>query len=312
MRPRCLLACGLLLASVACAGSEPSVRVGKLGLDIAFGLPPLEEQARPPGFIPSLFPTPDRLPPGAGTKPPPREPRDTCTRAPLNAFPLRDASFDIAAPPVEEAYRWKRDGSQTIDGRRYPLSGFETRRVHDVTTPSPTKFTFKTSQIDLDRRKVVTTWTVNMSPTTTSVSEQHVGEPERGLSLSRIETFDQGGTLEATFAPVVPVLYLPLPLDPDESWTSVGLDPATGQVLEHDAQIEGAERIDACGTPVEGWRVSAVQTLNGGQAVRTYQYVVAPQYGGLLIKEKVASTSARDRLSATFHIAQVPRNAGDA
>lgn len=288
--------------------------IQKRATDVAFGAPPAE-QALPPAFVPVAQPAPapagprvSRVTPSVGRPSgvSERPETDPCPEAKINAFPLEEATFESQRPPADGAYRWRRAGTQTVDGVTVPVSGFETRFVTGARRLSDSTFTFKTSQVGLDGRTAVTTWTVNSEPVSAAAQGGSAGEPERGLTLNRIETFGRDGKQQAAFAPTPGILFLPLSVDPDERWTSVGGDPLTGQVLEHVAQVEGRVRVDACGELVDGWQVTATQRLNGGQAVRTYRYVVATQYGGIIVGEQVDGSSGGGAIKVTFNIAEVP------
>src|SRR5581483_40289 len=131
-----------------------------------------------------------------------------------------------------------------------------------------------------------------------------VGDPERGISLVKLQRVDAAGnSTELSFSPGV--LYLPLAIVPGEEWTSVGVDPRTGAVLQHQAKVVKRERVDACGDVVDGWAVEATQTFSGaGQAAptppRSYRYIVAPQLGGIIISEEIHTTTAQGTTDVTL------------
>jgi hypothetical protein len=209
--------------------------------------------------------------------------KSTCPPAALTAFPAKEAGITVEGFPVEGQYRWKRQGTQTVPtlpGVKLPIGGFEQRLVRNVTKVSDTEFTFETVQpelsggvttistfkvkLDAIQRTVtppvsppdvthptsplplpvqppVTNPTLPKPPIPDSVS---AGDPERGISLMKLQRVDaEGNTSEINFSPGV--LYLPLDVHPGEEFTSVGIDPRTGQVLENKAKVGNRQRVDA-------------------------------------------------------------------
>jgi len=286
----------------------------------------------------SAFPAPraPRPPSTRQPRPTPLNPnKAACPPAALNAFPAAEAGLTVAGTPAEGQYRWKRAGTQTmatVPGVAIPISGFEQRLVREVKKVSDTEYTFQTVQPELGTGvTVLQTFKVKTEavsevvepplqtiplerpdrlpdevpfPSNPSVPSRQVGDPERGISLMRIERIDaQGNSSALNFTPAV--LYLPLPIVPGESFESVGIDSRTGQVLQHQAQVVRRERVDACGEIVEGWAVEATQTFSGqGTAARTYRYIIAPQLGGLMISEQVKVTAPEGTLDVTFSLGQ--------
>ena len=287
-------------------------------------------------------PTPS-FPAPRAPRPSTRNPRPTplnpaksaCPPAALNAFPAAEAGLTVTGMPAEGQYRWKRNGTQTmatLPGVPIPISGFEQRLVREVKKVSDTEYTFQTVQPELGTGvTVLQTFKVKTGavsrgveppvqtiplerpsqlpdevpfPSNPSVPSRVVGDPERGISLMRIERIDaQGNTSALNFTPAV--LYLPLPIVPGESFESVGIDSRTGQVLQHQAQVVRRERVDACGEIVDGWAVEATQTFSGqGTAARSYRYIMAPQMGGLTISEQVKVTAPEGTLDVTFSLGQ--------
>src|SRR5205085_404769 len=102
------------------------------------------------------------------------------------------------------------------------------------------------------------------------------------------------------------VLYLPLEVTPGEAFDSVGIDPRTGQVLQHQAKVLARERVDACGEIVDGWVVEATQTFSGSSTgTRTYRYIVATQLGGIIISEQIKATSPQSSIDVTLSLGQL-------
>ena len=308
---------------------------------------PSLKSLRAPG-APAFNTRPPRLPAGRLRPTPLTPARSTCPPATLNAFPATEAGFNVVGLPAEGQYRWKRQGTQTVatlPGVKLPIAGFEQRLVRNVIKLSDTEFTFETVQPELAGGiTTVSTFKVKTAATSRTVSPPvtppdqlpsppetpvpvpvtppttppgvevpsvppsiTAGEPERGVSLMKLQRFDaEGNSSELTFSPGV--LYLPLQVVPGEQFTSVGIDPRTGAVLQHQAQVVRRERVDACGEIIDGWLVEATQTFSGSAGTappRTYRYIVAPQLGGILTSEELHTTSAQGTTDVVISLGQL-------
>lgn len=338
--PRRLAALGLSVAMVASAcvqGDDPSVSLVKLDADIAFGVdladtatpqniapPPVAPEAvdggfeLPPFVAPVLQPRPefrnpvaDRLPPLRPSQPPAEE----CPKAPPTATARDVVEVNISGPPAEGLYRWQRSGTQTVPGIEQPIeiSGFDRRIVRNYNEISDTVFEFQTVQTKLDSPNViVSTFRVNTNPTQVApggavvIEEPRANEAEGGVALVKVEEFDQSGeAVGSPFEPTTGLLLLPLPVNSGEEYRSVANDPKTGQAIVHDAKVLGRTRIDACGEVVDGWEVEATQVRSDNEST-TYKYLVATQYGGLLIQEGQTGTTAEGgEFDLTFTLGQL-------
>jgi hypothetical protein len=232
-----------------------------------------------------------------------------------------------------------------LPGVKLPLDGFEQRLVRNVVKVSDTEYTFETIQPELAGGITtistfkVKTDTVSRSvtppvavpdpnnppalpadpgvppptlppgtpPLPTAPSTVRAGDPERGISLMKLQRVDgQGNSSELVFSPAV--LYFPLQVEPGEQFTSVGIDARTGAVLQHQARVLRRERVDACGEIVDGWAVESTQTFSGSAQTsppRTYRYIVATQLGGLIVSEEVHVTSPQGQTDAVFSLGQL-------
>ena len=358
----------LVVAGGCVEPDPPGVGIQKLAADIVFGVKPLDPDTPPANLSPGRFEgdavtfvTPSGggsgspASPATGARParPPsnRLPRPTpltpprlpCPPAALTAFPAQEAGLNVAAPPVEGQYRWKRQGTQTLTGPpafTLPIAGFEQRLVRNIQKISDTEFTFETVQPELGGEvTTITTFKVKTAAQSRTVAPPitefpnlpvdpprlpvdppelpvelpepsppgavTAGDPERGISVMRIERVDAAGNSSVlNFSPAV--LYLPLPVQAGEQFSSVGIDPRTGQVLQHQARVLNRERVDACGEVVDGWAVEATQTFSGsGTATRGYRYIVAPQLGGFIISEEFHVTSPQGTTDLVVSLAQL-------
>jgi hypothetical protein len=273
-------------------------------------------------------------------------PKLTCPPAALTAFPAKEAGVTVEGVPVEGQYRWKRSGAQTsatLPDIKIPVSGFEQRLVRNVVKVSETEYTFETVQPELGGNiTTISTFKVKIGAVSKSVQPPieppdltrptspvplpitppgnqptlpvpslpgsvSVGDPERGISLVKLQRVDAAGnSSELAFSPGV--LYLPLDIVPGEEFNAVGIDPRTGSVLQHRAKVTKRDRVDACGEVVDGWVVESTQTFSGpGQAAppRTYRYIIAPQLGGIIISEGIQTSGPQGTTDVVLSLAQV-------
>ncbi len=168
----------------------------------------------------------------------------------------------------------------------------------------PPDLTKPTSPVPLPFTPPAPPVTVPKAPVPGNVS---VGDPERGISLMKLQRVDKAGnTSELTFSPAV--LYLPLEVVPGEEFNSVGIDSRTGSVLQHQAKVVKRDRVDACGEVVDGWVVESTQTFSSGAQTappRTYRYIVAPQLGGLIISEELHINTGAGTTDVTLSLGQL-------
>ena len=310
-----VLALGLLTSACVSEGN-PKVAVTKVEADLVFGVkepepptPPantnVSDDLPPEAFefdeLPDFgdFPEPD-----FGDLPVPSEPdQGPCPPAPPTAVAERAADVNVSGFAEEGRYLWQRDGTQKPAGSAEPgkkIDTFERRIVRNVKKESPTVHTFETVQPDIAGENfIITTFQVRtdaLNRDTTGaglpVAGPRAGEPDRGVAITKIETQDSSGNTVSEFNPSTPVLILPLPVSTNEEYQSVGVDPTSGNTLVHRAHVLARERVDACGEVVDGWAVEAEQTSSDPDApVVSYRYLVAPQYGGLIISEKLTYTA---------------------
>ncbi len=272
-------------------------------------------------------------------------PKATCPPAALTAFPAKEAGQTVEGLPTEGQYRWKRAGTQTVanlPGVKLPVSGFEQRLVRNIVKVSETEYTFETVQPELGGTiTTISTFKVKIGAVSKTVTPPvqpdlthptapvplpvqvpgtqpalpkppvpesvSVGDPERGISLLKLQRVDAAGnSSELNFSPAV--LYLPLEVVPGEEFNSVGIDPRSGSVLQNKAKVVKRERVDACGEVVDGWAVESTQTFSGsGQTAppRTYRYIIAPQLGGIIISEEIHTTNAEGNSDVTLSLGQL-------
>jgi hypothetical protein len=132
-----------------------------------------------------------------------------------------------------------------------------------------------------------------------TVATPGFGEPERGITIARIDSVDPDtGQRMESFVPTVGLLVLPLPAVAGDSFSTTAIDPQTGQTISRDSVVVGRERVDACGDLVDGWLVESKERSTFGRSVvdaapsLTVEIdvasIFATQYGGVPIFEKYA------------------------
>jgi len=324
----------LALFTTACVSEgDPKVAVTKVEADLVFGV----KEPEPPA-TPANTNVDDALPPEAFAPAeladfgdfgddddlndialPPPAPLGECPAAPPTAVAEAAADVNVTGLATEGLYRWQRDGTQKPAGSGPGVPGtkidtFERRIVRKIVKESATVHTYETVQPDISGKNVViTTFRVrtdalNRDSTGAGlpVAGPRLGEPDRGVAITRIETQDSQGNTVSEFNPSTPVLILPLPVSTNEEYQSVGVDPVTGQTLTHRAHVLARERVDACGEVVDGWAVEAEQTSSNPNApVVSYRYLVAPQYGGLIVSEKLTYSAGGLDNEFLFRLGQV-------
>jgi hypothetical protein len=237
-----------------------------------------------------------------------------CAAAPITAAAEVPPQPRISGDVLTGTSKWRLEGFLT----ERPVGGEATRldiadaadfprSIRNVKKISDTRYSFEVvkagDKLTGSDAVTITTYEVNTagvfvnpSQGVGTVATPGVGEPERGIVITKIQTVDpQSGQQLNKFEPQVGLLVLPLPVVSGDSYQSTAIDPSTGQTMTLDAVVIGRDRIDACGTLVDGWRVDAKQRSSGGLATAaalTIEYdvstIFATQYGGIPIFEKYA------------------------
>ena len=263
-----------------------------------------------------------------------RQAAPECPPAALEEFPDKTAPLwgpdETKEPPREGLYRWKRAGtlkSADTAGSTISVRGFERRLLRNVEVVSEAEtpeggndltFTYEVVQPEASGTNVmITTYQVKSvgTPPTRSAfnptrgqDEVTAGEPERGMVIKSIEVIDSTGSQVSTFEPASGLLLMPYRVRPGEVWTSVAIDPKSGQRLQLDGKVLQRGRVDACGDIIEGWEVTSTlsSTSEDGVATRKYDYLVAPQYGSILLNEHITQSdpTTETEQDITFSIGQ--------
>jgi hypothetical protein len=337
---------GTIFVGACASPNDPGVSVESAEADIVFGVKEPLEDANPANLGGGALGEDDfgndfigeELSFGPTKKTGPRPPlystgggKTDCPAAAVNAFPDREATTNVNPPPTpprEGLYRWKREGQQTgpdpLDDTKEVTStvqGFEDRLVQnlEVLSESETRmqYTFETVQPNLGSATVtLTRWFVDSNPAGdqdvhSPVSGDRVtaGEPERGIVIRGFDILDRRGENVGSinFAPRAGLLVVPLPIRTGERFASAAVDSRSGQTYRIEGTVVKRTQIDACGTVIAGWQIEARYSFPGGEA--TYNYVAAPQFGGILLQEFVDQEVVNDqghriKTKVTFTIGQ--------
>ncbi|HZN15131.1 MAG TPA: hypothetical protein VFB78_12720 [Acidimicrobiales bacterium] len=301
-----------VFGAAACVDQKPAgVAIKSLKSDIVFGLNP--PPAPPPGVAPSVsfdFGLPPLVRPPINKKP------ESCPRARRGDSVAAIATKGVDVRPVPGLYQWKVNGTIDYQGTPVPiLSQFIEREITDVsevtttTTPvggnPPTEpivtrtFTYKMraklGYTGQDGTQVATfqvrdnPLVIDAGTTAANIGKAiPVGDPARGIVLTSIENYNAAGKLMSTFAPTPGILLLPLSVSIGENYQSVSVDPNSGAVVVHDGTVGNRTTVDACGTLVDGWKVTSREYFinsAGAATVAEYDYIIATELGGILVYE---------------------------
>jgi len=229
-----------------------------------------------------------------------------CPDAPLSAAADVPADVNINGTPPVGLYRWKRDGKLTSKTGVVTTAQrtFEKRIVRNYQKVSDTQFTYETvAPVPGSSLIAVSSYKVNTAAVSKNANPGYdqiatvpsVGDPERGVVLAKVDYQNSQGQSQGTFVPTKGLLLLPLPVNTGEDYKSVAVDPK-GQTIVLEATVVRRGRIDACGKLVDGWLVHGTETITGapGSVPPKYDYtfIIAPQYGGVLINEHVIADTA--------------------
>jgi hypothetical protein len=294
---RCNWAAAVLVLSTACGGARTLTNVGmqKDQTDIVYGfnakaVPSAAAPQAPAAAVQSAgdgigAPAPAPFPPGlfasneASSGP--------CPSAPPGASVSGAAATDVRGHPQPGKYRWIASGSYELSGTKVPVPKYTfayvtpSQKYNATVQGSPDDFAYTTITPEVagqgSYRRFA--WATKPNP-------QSANDPEGGLVLKRVEYLGGDAKVAAEYftASGDGLLMMPFPVKPGQSWNSLSVDTSRQKILRLSAQVLRRETVDACGTLVQGWRVHG--TLNDAASTATLDYLVAPQYGGLIISLK--------------------------
>ncbi len=328
-----VLAVALALIGAACVQKDdPGVGINTVQASLVFGVKP----AAPPAGLVPIVAQPESAPeiveagdleatvPALPNLDLNAKPAADCPEAPPTAAVKEPVGVNVTGPPREGVYRWKHDGFATAaNGARAPFTGFEKRVVRNYKKINDADFSFETVQPVVSggnaAQFIVTGYQVNtarpsqsITPPAGPVSPPTLGGPDRGVVLTKQELLDSRGQIVSSYVPTPGILLLPLPVASGDTWGSVGVDPKNGSTVVLNGTVTRRQRIDACGDLVDGWFVEATQASAGAQNLEpgagqvAYSYMVAPQYGAMLIQERIHPADTDEQLfDLSFTLAQL-------
>jgi len=248
-----------------------------------------------------------------------------CPSAPLGTPAEAAAGTNSLVPPVPGAYKFYTTYlTRNSSGAATVRTQFETRYITNVSPDSVTPSAFSSNTIHnytfqelLPDPSIVGGHEVLSFAVKTysdinnnAVFYEGNNDPAGGLALTGITRYAPDHSVIESWSPPpsTPVLLLDYPVvvgnnqgaagNSNYSWDFTGADPGSQWTVEVNA-IAGATRalVDACGKVVEGWPVTATVTMNKkdpttgvpftGPVVQTWHYVVAPEYGSLIVEMSV-------------------------
>jgi hypothetical protein len=318
-----------LVALAGCAvSSKPGVDIADPAANLAFGAAVTEATVLPPSAAGLPLPPPGSKPPAFGSfnfgsynyaLPKAQQ----CPAAGPNAFPkvIPAVNVNTGVLPRVGDYLWTFKGTQTLaiaPTLKLPVQGFEHRQISNVQMISAAgaapEFTFDQTQVDrLNGAKSVITYKVisdgvstepyyhEVAPPSTPAGDAtppSAGDPERGVSIAKIVTTGGKGAAGTTagiasFAPVKGLLLAPLPIQVDESFDAMAVDPNTFETATYQGTVGAQVRVNACGDIVAGYPISGQEVFSSGSNSQTLTYtiVIAPQYGGIPVQEHIVLSS---------------------
>jgi hypothetical protein len=332
-----LLAIALVAASCSSSSIRRGVRVDELNTNVGLGVEPVLGAA-PPNILVRKPIQRDSLNPVAYPTIPPyviQTPYQApCPRAGDFDFPEQDAGVDPppGVRPSEGAYPYHLDGKIVSEQGEIDINQFETRvltKVEDDTAaPEAYRFTIEQSQLLDDRRfsgKVETTYRVVPSGNFRSVPNPPAPAPPvsdtgRGVYLVSIVfkgLDDENKPTESRFEPSNPLLLLPYPVIQGTEINASGTDPQTGSQVTITGKVKSKKQVDACGDRVDTWFIDAVETFrfSDPNTFQTetidadYNYGIAPQFGGMILYERIVAPREGPVITVEARVGKVPKAA---
>lgn len=318
---RASIAIALIFALSACGRGGVSVGMKEAPIDITYGAQGTPSPAsRPLGAglggttFPGFISPPVLLPPPVTNDPPPVA-VETCPTADPFAVPARSAGSTVDGLPRMGGYGFVRDGwvqtARTDDPRgqaavqdapKQPLSPRLmrfARNAHRVDA--------NVSEYDIVQQDgyLKTTTTYSIDNTSGMYIKRIVTEradlPPGPIGSSGVESFNPQPMIKIFNLPFVPERVDGGVGTPTQE--SSGVDPLTGVYMQTYFRTVDHERIDACGTVLDAWmiRVSgSFQRPNVRQFNFSGNLAIAPQLGGLIIRDEVLITGGRDDAAGLF------------
>jgi hypothetical protein len=302
-RPRLLLV-AVAVSLTACGPTPPfELAVHAVPGDVAYGAQstpspsaaagPGAAAPPPPGAPPLIYGAPAPPPATTFAPKPAATPAPTCATAPVDAVPALAADPSATVPPVPATYAWHEQGTYTLGGGApLPFPPQLTHTVANVSAPDATGgYTFDVTSSAgglTGLQQVTSSYQVIPPPQGTTDVQGASTSTAAGLYLTGMVAKDNNlpTARAARFTP--PILLMQFPGTDLPSWNTAGTDSATGTTIKLSAAVTKHVSVDACGTVVDAWEVTASGTLVGPDqnlTLNNLTYDVATQFGGLIVRE---------------------------
>lgn len=315
-RAQWALAMVVLLAG--CGGPKPGLNyAGKaVPINVAFGKPaagqpgaiagPSGIQAAPGvfGVVPLPLPVgatngPRSTTPASVTAGPPPPP---CPEPSAFAVPRSEADTLVRKPPPEGAFPFRVTGTDVLAGSATRYTAEILRTVKDAVDKGGGTFTFTVETSGASGA----TFTQRFQTTTpTDFVPGEIGQVAEDATLAG---------QHYSFNSPKPLRLMQLRADTAVAWKDAVTDPLSQTTVNYDATIIGKARVNACGQPIDTWKVSATANVvspNENLTVVLTTYF-APQYGGLIVEEDVSysGTVGANQVAEGSYSATINRDPG--
>lgn len=267
------------------------------------------------GATPVLSGTPTGSQNGSGETVPAALPATApqCPAPGVGAKPDVPLGVYVTKAPATGLYTEHNSGKFTLIADGIPLSGaypaqgeFDIQNERETSTTSSvagtvTDFYYDLVEVGVDGSQTVTTYLAqldNGGVTNEAQLEAGTGPGTTGqLDLVKQVTTDSQGT--SSFSPSSPVEIMEMGTGVGASWTSVGIDTASGTVMQVSGQVAAIDNVKLCGQVVEAYRVVSNERISNPHSGFTSTtsssdpnvYEVAPQFGGLFMSEHIDTTT---------------------
>jgi hypothetical protein len=282
------------------AQPKDGVTVKPLTANLAFGpeASPRDEQPGPASTVQAAAPTPaptrPSIEPFAGffhDDEPPRPAQEPVIRATeacpsgQDAVPEKPAGYAVEGAPLAGRYLWKQSGTIDLIGlTKFGVPSLATRRIRAVTeAPGVLRYEYEQSSI---AGTEVQTVEIRQSGTLTD-----------GVYLARLQFAGSGVSIDFNPSPLLAPKLMSLPVK-EEDVSSTSVDPASALSFTLQGHVSAASRvrIEGCGEAADAWQFKGTTRLvqsitDANKAIRstTYDWLFAPQLGGMFVGDRVVT-----------------------
>jgi hypothetical protein len=204
-----------------------------------------------------------------------------CPSAGFSVQPTHPVTPTILAPPKPASYVIRQDGYVSFAGKSTSPAPLGLRAIQNVKTPGDGTFTYDAADVQPDSSVTVTSYLV----------DQRTGLPgSDGLYLTQVVSRLPDGTIDQ-FAPADPIRLLSLPADPgNPTWASAGTDGVHNLTMELQGTIAGHGRVDACGTVLDSWEVTASGRILSPTKNLSFTsvYDIGNHFGGIILSDSLS------------------------